>query len=64
MGDAGDRIERSEAEWRRRLTPEQYAVCRRKGTEPAFTGRYWNCKDDGIYRCVCCGAELFDARDK
>ncbi len=60
----GDRIERSDEEWRRRLTPEQYAICRQKGTEPAFTGRYWNCKDDGVYRCACCGAELFDSRDK
>ena len=53
-----DRIE--EDEWRQQLTPEQFAVCRGKGTERAFTGRYWDCKDDGIYRCVCCGNELFD----
>ncbi len=51
-------------EWRRQLTPEQYAVCRRQGTEPAFTGAYWNAKDKGIYRCVCCGAELFSSETK
>ncbi len=59
-----DRIEKSEDEWRQQLTPEQFEVCRRKGTERAFTGRYWDCKDDGIYRCVCCGNELFDSGTK
>jgi peptide-methionine (R)-S-oxide reductase len=54
-----DPIDKDEAEWRRRLTPEQYEVTRRKGTERAFTGRYWDCKEDGTYRCVCCGVELF-----
>jgi peptide-methionine (R)-S-oxide reductase len=54
-----NRVEKSDAEWREQLTPEQYAVTRQKGTERAFTGRYWNTKDDGIYRCACCGAELF-----
>ncbi|MCC6832319.1 MAG: peptide-methionine (R)-S-oxide reductase MsrB [Thermoleophilia bacterium] len=53
-----------DAEWRERLTPEQYAVTRRGGTERAFTGRYWDCHDDGVYRCVCCGEPLFDAGDK
>lgn len=55
---------RTEDEWRERLTPEQFEVCRNKGTERAFTGEYYNCKDDGIYRCVCCGSELFDSETK
>jgi peptide-methionine (R)-S-oxide reductase len=53
------RIEKSDEEWRAELTPEQYEVCRRKGTEPAFTGRYWDCAKEGTYRCTCCGAPLF-----
>jgi peptide-methionine (R)-S-oxide reductase len=61
--DRSDR-DRSDQDWRERLTEEQYAVCRRKGTEPPFTGRYWDCHDDGVYRCVCCGAELFSSEDK
>ncbi len=59
-----DKVVKSEAEWREQLTPEQYQVCRQKGTEAAFSGRYWDCKDDGIYRCVCCGNELFDSETK
>lgn len=51
-------------EYRRRLTPEQYHVTREKGTERAFTGRYWNHKESGTYKCVCCGATLFDSHDK
>jgi peptide-methionine (R)-S-oxide reductase len=58
------RIVKSEDEWRRQLSPEQYRVTRQKGTEMAFTGRYNDCKDPGIYRCVCCGAELFDSAQK
>lgn len=54
----------SEDEWRERLTPEQFAIARQCGTEPAFTGRYWDHHEDGTYRCVCCGAELFDADTK
>ena len=57
-------IEKSDAEWREELTPEQYEVCRQCGTEPAFSGAYWDCHDAGIYRCVCCGAALFDAEAK
>jgi peptide-methionine (R)-S-oxide reductase len=43
------------------LTPEQYRICRQCGTEPPFTGAYWDCHDAGVYRCVCCGNALFDA---
>jgi len=58
------RVEKPDAEWQRRLTPEQYRVTRRKGTERAFTGAYHDCKDAGVYRCVCCGNELFDSDTK
>ena len=57
-------IEKSEAEWREQLTPEQFAVTRKKGTERAFTGKYHDCKTPGIYHCVCCGTELFDSSTK
>lgn len=50
--------------WKERLTPEQYQVTRRKGTERAFTGEYWNHHADGIYRCVCCGEPLFSSETK
>jgi peptide-methionine (R)-S-oxide reductase len=59
-----EKVVKSETEWREQLTPEQYAVCRAKGTERAFTGKYHAEKADGIYRCACCGNELFDARTK
>lgn len=59
-----DKVEKSEAEWRDILTPEQFRITRKKGTEPAFTGAYWNAKDDGMYSCVCCGQPLFDAGNK
>jgi peptide-methionine (R)-S-oxide reductase len=54
-----DKVAKSDAEWKAELTPEQYQVTRKHGTERAFTGEYWNTKTPGIYRCVCCGAELF-----
>jgi peptide-methionine (R)-S-oxide reductase len=52
-------VERTEQEWRERLTPDQYAVLRQKGTEPPFTGKYTYSKDEGVYRCAACGNELF-----
>ena len=58
------KVIKSDAEWRRELTPEQYAVCRGKGTEPAFTGRYWNHHEPGVYRCAACGRELFRSAAK
>ncbi len=58
------RIVKTDAEWQRELTPEEYAVARKKGTERAFTGRYWNNHEAGIYRCACCGTDLFLSDDK
>ena len=54
----------SDQDWRERLSDESYEVTRRSGTEPAFSGKYWNEKADGIYRCVCCGVPLFDSETK
>ena len=59
-----DKVVKSEAEWKRQLTPEQYHVTRKHGTERAFTGQYWNNKAPGLYRCVCCGAPLFESETK
>lgn len=59
-----ERIEKSDEEWREELTPEQYRIARRQGTERAFTGAYWDTKEPGLYRCVCCHAELFHSDDK
>jgi peptide-methionine (R)-S-oxide reductase len=59
-----DKIVKSDAEWRQQLTPEQYQVTRKKGTERAFTGEYHATKDPGVYCCVCCGEALFDAATK
>lgn len=58
------KIVRSDEEWRRRLTLEQYRVTRQKGTERAFTGQYWDHHGKGRYRCVCCGNELFSSGAK
>jgi peptide-methionine (R)-S-oxide reductase len=59
-----EKVVKSEAEWRKELTPEQYDVTRRKGTERAFTGEYWNNHDNGVYLCRCCGTELFRSDEK
>ena len=58
------KVNKSDEEWRGELTQEQYEVLRRKGTEPAFTGKYVHAKDDGAYRCAACGAELFRSDTK
>jgi peptide-methionine (R)-S-oxide reductase len=58
------KVERTDAEWRELLTKDQYEVTRRKGTERAFTGQYWNSHDPGTYRCVACGEPLFRSEDK
>jgi peptide-methionine (R)-S-oxide reductase len=55
---------KSDAEWKKELSPEQFSVCRQKGTERPFTGEYYNCKDKGVYRCACCGNELFSSDTK
>ena len=64
MSEAKEKIEKTDEEWRKELSPEQYEVCRQKGTERAFTGKYWECHDDGIYHCSCCGNDLFSSDTK
>ncbi|HYZ28396.1 MAG TPA: peptide-methionine (R)-S-oxide reductase MsrB [Thermoleophilaceae bacterium] len=59
-----NKIEKTDAQWREELTPEQYEVLRRQGTERPFTGKYWNVKDDGMYHCAGCGAPLFSSDTK
>jgi peptide-methionine (R)-S-oxide reductase len=59
-----EKIKKTDEEWRKQLTPEQFTVTRRQGTERAFTGKYAKTKDDGIYHCVCCETALFDSKTK
>ncbi len=59
-----ERIHKTDAEWQKQLTPEQFYVARKKGTERAFTGKYWDNHADGLYTCICCGTVLFDSKTK
>ncbi len=60
----GGKVKKTDNQWREILTEEEFAVARKKGTERAFTGQYNDCNDHGVYRCVCCGSELFRSSDK
>jgi peptide-methionine (R)-S-oxide reductase len=59
-----DKLKKSDAEWKAMLTPEQFHVARKKGTEHAFSGAYWDNHENGTYRCICCGNELFKSEHK
>jgi peptide-methionine (R)-S-oxide reductase len=59
-----ERVVKTDEAWRKQLTPEQFRVARKKGTERPYTGEYWNTHDKGVYRCVCCGNDLFDSDTK
>ncbi|MHB8534057.1 MAG: peptide-methionine (R)-S-oxide reductase MsrB [Sulfuricaulis sp.] len=58
------KVDKNDEEWEKILTPAQYRITRRKGTEPAFANAYHDCKDEGVYRCICCGTELFSSDTK
>lgn len=64
MTEGARKIRKSDEEWRQELTPEQYRITRQHGTERAFTGEHWDRKDDGTYRCTCCGEPLFSSTSK
>ncbi len=64
MTDTPKKVDLTDEEWRSQLTPEQYRIAREKGTERAFTGEYWDHKEEGVYRCVCCGTPLFGSETK
>ena len=59
-----DKVDKPNSQWKQELSDEEFDVCRMKSTEPPFTGKYTYCKDDGIYRCKCCGNELFSSKTK
>ena len=59
-----EKISKNDDEWQQQLSPDQFKICRKKGTEPPFSGDYWDTKEAGTYRCVCCGNELFDSNSK
>jgi peptide-methionine (R)-S-oxide reductase len=59
-----EKIEKSDAEWAQQLTPDEFRIAREKGTERAFTGKYWDTKTQGTYKCICCGEPLFDSNTK
>ncbi|MFC3901467.1 peptide-methionine (R)-S-oxide reductase [Acinetobacter marinus] len=58
------KVNKTDREWQRELSPEEFRITRQKGTEPAFTGQYWNSKADGVYKCRCCGTPLFSSDTK
>jgi peptide-methionine (R)-S-oxide reductase len=64
FSDQNVAVSKTDEEWKKQLTPEQYEVCRRKGTELPFSGEYYNSKEKGVYRCICCGNELFSSDNK
>ena len=59
-----EKISKNDTEWQQQLSPDQFRICRKNGTEPAFSGNYWDTKETGTYQCVCCGNELFDSNSK
>ncbi len=59
-----EKIKKDDSDWKEELSPEEYHVTREKGTERAFTGKYWDFQGKGMYKCVCCGADLFDSETK